>query len=431
MMSLLTTLCGVAFVVSLGLIVYHHLLYPKLLELAARELRRTASARALGLDVQAGELPSVGVIVPCYNEARYIAGKVRNLCALDYPPDKLSIVIALDGCTDDTGRLALQAAQEYAEGRSFSVVSYDANQGKIAVLNDQISALTCDIVALTDASAEFAPDAVLRAVAHFRAADVGVVAATYRLAQAGSEGERAYIGYLTRMRSDEALLGTPLGVHGALYFFRRVLWRPLPPDTINDDFVMPLQIVEQGYRGVYDTGIIAVEREKTADDQDFKRRRRLGAGNLQQSLRLWRLYDPHRPLLAWMFASGKGMRPFIPAFAIVAFVSGLWLAACGSIAAGLIVLVGIAGVEVGRLPMRTPQYPWPKVLRWLGYLVDGHTASGLGALDYLMGRRIAGWQPPSTVRPQAVIIWSSKASSTPLEPPPAVGELPSTPFTAS
>ena len=120
-----------------------------------------------------------------------------------------------------------------------------------------------------------------------------------------------------------------MGAHGALYLFRRDLWTPLAPDTINDDFVLPMSIVANGYRSVYAPQIRVFEREKTQISQEFMRRVRIGAGNFQQAIRLVRLANPLRPGLAFAFVSGKGLRAVMPLILIAAFVSNLILAAFG------------------------------------------------------------------------------------------------------
>ena len=392
---------------SLGLIAYHHLVYPVLLTLGAMALRRRAAgAPATGpLEAGASDLPTVAIIMPCYNEARYIAGKIANLAALDYPPSKLSIVVALDGCTDDTCARVVAAASMCARGLHLTVLDFPVNRGKIAVLNEQIAACQSEIVCLTDASAEIPVDAVRRAASHFRSAAVGVVGATYQLSEARSEGERAYVAYLTKTRRDEAAFGTPLGCHGALYFIRRAAWRPLLPDTINDDFVLPLQIAERGHQGVYDPSIIAIEREKTGDTQDFRRRIRLGAGNLQQSLRLWKLCDPARPLLAWMFISGKGMRPFVPVLALVALISAIALTLRGEALAAAILLAGGACVLAGTGAVLYPLKSWPRPVVWIGYLLEGHLASALGALSYLRAEAVNGWRGQSSQASTPEVVW--------------------------
>lgn len=416
-MSALVAATRILFWLSTVLLVHHHLIYPAIIRRAAR-WRSPSTTSPLSTDgcgqataTQTAAPPSMTLIVPAHNEEKYIAAKIQNLCAIDYPADRLNIVVVLDGCTDDTRARAIAAASINAGSSDLEIAEYEDNIGKLAVLNAQIERATTEIIALSDASALVASDALARATFHFAAPDVGFVAATYRLLETSSPGEKAYNEYLTHVRHDESILDSPLGVHGSLYFFRRDLWRPMAADTINDDFVLPMRIVERGYRGVYDPNIVSHELERTGAKQEARRRVRLGAGNMQQTLRLWRLADPRRPWMAFMFISGKGGRPFVPFIAILGLCAVLILAATGSSLYAWLAAAILAGTAAGAAAVRWPR-PWhPTVLAWLGYLLEGHLASLFGGLKYLLGHRITYWQKtPSTASAhQFNIVWTSRA----------------------
>ena len=382
--------------VIIALLAYHHIGYPALLKVMARRKRRTLAPTPNPTPPAASGhyLPSITLIVPAHNEATVIVSKLANLSALEYPRDKLTVVIALDGCTDDTAAVVQAALPRMQERLAINVVEYASNIGKVAVLNAQIAATNSDIVALSDASAAVDVDALTRAATHFNDALVGVVCGGYRLRDAGSEGERAYWDYQTSIKADEAAVAAPMGAHGAFYLFRRNLWTLLPADTINDDFVLPMTIVAKGYRSVYDPLIMATELEQTRSTQEFRRRVRIGAGNMQQVLRIPTLADPRRGAIALVFASGKGLRPFVAFLAIIAVVLTAVLAVVVPGALYKIMFAvgcGLAGAVAYALVNRDRSVP--RLLRWLAYLVEGHAASGLGAFRYVAGVKIAGWQP--------------------------------------
>jgi cellulose synthase/poly-beta-1,6-N-acetylglucosamine synthase-like glycosyltransferase len=369
---------------------YHHFAYPTLLKRLANRVRRTQSNRS-PITAPHKALPSVTIIIPAHNEEAVIAAKIANIAALDYPADKLRVVIACDGCTDDTLAIARHTLRAHNPAFSVDIIEYRTNIGKVAVLNERIAATTSDIVALSDTSAILEPDAVLRAVAHFTDASVGVVCPTYRLLNAGSEGERAYWDYQTRIKADEALVGAPMGAHGAFYLFRRDVWQPLPADTINDDFIMPMTIVAEGYRAVYDATIAAVELETTHPDQEFRRRVRIGAGNLQQVLRLPGLANPLHPGRAFVFLSGKGIRPMIPFLAIAAGVASAIRAIEGDMMFTALLIAGLAGLAIAGYAITHRHRKLPRVAIWLGYLVEGYAASLLGACRYAVGLEGKPW----------------------------------------
>jgi cellulose synthase/poly-beta-1,6-N-acetylglucosamine synthase-like glycosyltransferase len=370
----------------LAAVVYHHVVYPLLLRVLGGRRAQTA---ALPMAAPTGELPSIAIIVPAYNEAAVIAAKIRNLAALDYPIDKLRLFLVFDGCTDGTEEVARQTLAALPETRHFSIVARTANIGKIAVLNAQIAECQADLVALTDASAIISPDALLRAATHFGSPATGLVCAVYNINKAGSDGERVYWQYQTRIKLYEAALAAPIGAHGAFYMFRRALWQPLPADTINDDFFIPMRIVLAGHRSVYDLGMVATEAEQSSRNLEFRRRTRIGAGNMQQLVRMPQLLNPARGALAFLFISGKGLRALLPFILLIGAVGTLALMLRREnpfllTTAALTLAGGLAA-----LALRARAQGKPGALSWLGYFLEGHFASGWGAVKYLARRPAA------------------------------------------
>ncbi|MEZ5843437.1 MAG: sugar transferase [Hyphomicrobiaceae bacterium] len=368
-----------------ALALYHHLAYPVLLRYLAR------TGRGEGNAMPPARSPTMTVIVPAYNEAEVIAGKIQNLAALCYPDGRLEIVIACDGCTDATVAIARREIARCGQAKRFRLVAHALNRGKVAVLNEAIAASTSDVVVLTDASAMLASDALHCIAQHFADARVGVVCATYGLQCPGSEGERAYWRYQVAIKAAEAAVGAPMGAHGACYAIRRRSARPLEADTINDDFILPMRIVADGYRAVYDRTIVATELETIRPAAEFRRRVRIGAGNMQQALRLWRLADPRRPGIAFAFVSGKAMRAFMPFILLVGLGALVHLALEGShmyqsLLASTVLLFALAGLAIA---LRSAALPRP--VAWLGYLAEGHAASFVGALRYLTGLERRPW----------------------------------------
>jgi lipopolysaccharide/colanic/teichoic acid biosynthesis glycosyltransferase/cellulose synthase/poly-beta-1,6-N-acetylglucosamine synthase-like glycosyltransferase len=381
-------------------IAYHHIGYPLLLRSLAGK-RLSGAANGLAEVEPAGprlaELPSVTIIVPAHNEERYIAAKLENLAKLDYPNDLLNVVLVLDGCVDDTYEVAAKALSRLPSEFQVEIEIHERNIGKIAVLNHHVGNATTDIVALTDASALIDPDALIRAARHFADQKVGVVCGTYRLSEAGSEGERAYWNYQTEIKLHEAALAAPMGAHGAFYAFRKPLWQPLSADTINDDFFIPMRIVANGYRAVYDQQIVAVELERTEARQEFRRRVRIGAGNMQQTLRLARLASTRNAWLAFLFLSGKGLRPIIPFLIILAVFLTIALAFRAGTLFQLILAAELSAFALAAYVMTHRKLAVPRPVAWLGYLIEGHTASFLGAMQFITGHGNTGWTPSRSV----------------------------------
>jgi cellulose synthase/poly-beta-1,6-N-acetylglucosamine synthase-like glycosyltransferase len=378
----------IIFWLAVVVIAYHHIGYPLLLREMAkrhRNSRRPVEARAAK-----PELPSIALIVPCHNEERVIATKIENLVALDYPRARLSVVLALDGCTDRTGVIAEAALAKCRDRLRCRIDEYPNNIGKVAVLNAQIGSSDADIVALSDASSLLEPDALMRAARHFVAPDVGVVCGSYCVVDRSNAGELAYWTYQSSLRAHEAVMAGPVGAHGAFYLFRRAAWSPLPANTINDDFVLPMRIVLAGYRAIYDDHIIATELDASGSTQDFRRRMRIGAGNFQQLLWLRSLGSPRRSALAFVFCSGKGLRAVIPFIIAIAFIASLVAAADNRLFAVIVAGETVAAI-LAIIGWFAPPIAALRPLKIFAYFLIGHVACGLGAAALIVGQSERLW----------------------------------------
>ena len=375
-------------------ILYHYFGYPVLLHRLATVRTRPAARQVIVESTHQGlALPTVTIIVPAHNESAFITPKIINLFTLNYPLELLKIVVALDGCTDDTKRLAAIAIESAPPQLSIELVEYRQNMGKVNVLNEQIARTSSDIIALTDASAILEPDCLRKAALHFANRTVGVVCATYALAETGSEGERRYWIYQTRIKADEAALAAPMGAHGAFYLIRRDLWSPLPPDTINDDFVTPMRIVAAGYNAVYDRTIVATELERSEASQEFRRRMRISAGNTQQLFRLIGLGNFRHARLAFVFLSGKGLRVLMPYLIVAALAAVTAMGVQGRTLYKLISVAIILAMSVAYLANIGRDEDMPSIVAKFAYFVRGNLASLLGSAAYVAGAYNKAWQP--------------------------------------
>ena len=285
-------------------VAYVYVGYPVLLWVAAALFPRPVH--------KAGGSPSVSLLVAVYNEAEVIEAKIRNSLALDYPADRLEIVIASDGSTDST----VERAQALADPHRVRVLVFPRNRGKLAVLNDSVPQLKGEIVAFSDASSMLAPEALHRLMQSFADPVVGGVSGVYRVlkqdeAQLGAS-EDFYWKYETFLKLKEAALGSILGGHGSLYAIRKSAYPFPPPGTINDDYVIPLRVVQKGYRMAYEPAAVAYEEAREMGG--FSRRVRIMTGNVKQLAELKALAWPPRWLELWFFASHKVGRLAVPVF---------------------------------------------------------------------------------------------------------------------
>jgi cellulose synthase/poly-beta-1,6-N-acetylglucosamine synthase-like glycosyltransferase len=234
------------------------------------------------------------------------------------------------------------------------------------------------------------PDALRKVAAHFADPALGAVGGTYVLDRPGSVGEARYWQYQIAVKTGEAALGAPLGQHGAFYCLRRAAWKPLPADTINDDFILPLEIFGRGWRVAYDTSIAAVELEVADAALDARRRSRIAAGNAQQVARLAWLLHPRFAGTALAFASGKALRVAAP-FLIALGLAGSIILAAGSPLFALLAALQLAGLA-GGLAGFVLGGAAPRVLAVGRYVLAGHLASARGVLRYCGGGHRAPWR---------------------------------------
>lgn len=387
----------IGFVLSALLIIYHHVGYPLVLNwLSARRKQRQTSKnmgkercyRASKADCT---LPTMTVIVPAYNEEQWIAEKIRNLASLDYPRDKLTIIVACDGCTDNTAEIAQGTIQEaICADTLFIVHDHKNNRGKVSLINTEMESVTSEITALSDVSALVSCDSLLLASQHYQNENVGVVNATYQIMSTQNQGEAAYWRYQSKVKFKESLIGSTIGSHGAFYTFRTDLFAPLEPEIINDDFILPMRIVLQGYASVYEPKMLAIELEESSDDSDFKRRLRISAGNMQQFLKLKRLLLPRYRGTAFAFLSGKVLRLATPYLMIMCLTSSILL--IEHPAFQLLLAGQLAVYLVALITYLIPAFNLFKPFKLINYMVVGHIANFAGGLRYLLGMENGRWK---------------------------------------
>ena len=271
--------------------------------------------------------PAVSIVVVAHNEADRIAARIRNLLALDYPRDRVDIVIASDGSTDDTEVFARQYEQPGVTVRPFA-----RRRGKAAVLNAVVPGLRGDIVLFADARQRFDPGTLRALIDNFADPAVGAVSSELVLtAGAGTapagHGTAFYWRYEKFIRATEGRADSTVGATGAIYAIRRALFEPIPDDTILDDVLIPLRIVRRGYRVVFEPGARAHDSASTTARQEFARKARTIAGTFQLLARERWLLTPWNNRLWFETMSHKALRLALPLLHAVLFVTTCALAA--------------------------------------------------------------------------------------------------------
>lgn len=258
---------------AVALVAYTYFGYAAWLWLRCRWRRR---------DVQRGPCsPFVSVVMVVRNEEQVLERKLENLLRLDYPAERLQLVVVSDGSTDRTESIL----HEYASNPRVSVALNQLFRGKASGLNDALELVEGDIVVFTDARQKIEPCALHLLLENFADAQVGCVSGELMLGDPETgetaEGLGIYWRVEKRIRELESASGSVAGATGALYAIRRELLRPLPPETILDDVYLPMQAARQGFRVVFDDRARAWDSANLGAEREFARKVRTLGGNYQ------------------------------------------------------------------------------------------------------------------------------------------------------
>jgi len=364
-----------------AIMVYIYFGYSLLLALLSGLVRRSPNPSEV-------DLPAVSLIIPAHNEERILEAKLNNALSLDYPADKLEVLVASDGSIDRTKSIG----ESFAD-RGVRLLAFSPRRGKASAVNDAVVEANAAVLCLCDANVMFRPDA-LRLLVH-RLVDPRIGAATgdVRLASHESnfgQGESLYYRIEKRLQVAESSVGSLMGVDGGMYVLRKPLFQPLPADTILDDFVISMRVIQQGFRVVYEPAAVADENGTPLASQEFRRRVRVAAGAVQTIKRGDR--PPlSRPVELWQFVSHKLLRWLGPLWLILLLTANVASWPTHSFYRATLVaqlafyLAALAGCLSLRLrAMKLGGIPF--------YFVLSHVAMVVGTVTGLFNRQKVTWQ---------------------------------------
>ena len=377
----------IAFWVSLALIAYVYVGYPLLLLLVNALVRPKP--------VAAAEItPKTTLIVSAFNEEDVIGDKIRNSLALDYPMDALEIVIVSDASDDDTDAIVQAFPEE-----NVKLLRMEDRGGKTLGLNAAVAAATGEIVVFSDANAMYDAKAMRFLVGNFADPAVGAVVgeSTYEAPENDADqSESSYWQYEIGIKRLETRLGSVVGGDGAIYAIRRELYRPMPADALSD-FVNPLQIVDQGYRCVYEPRAFSVEESAGQFDKEFRRKVRIVNRAWRATMRMRSMLNPFaHGFFALKFWSHKLLRWLVPLFLLVLLIASAAIATRHPVylaaLAGQLLFYSLA--LIGALARRRYNLPFFVSVPYYFCLVN---IAGLkGIAEYYLGKSYTTWATPRT-----------------------------------
>ena len=253
----------VVFWVALAALAWTHAVYPLAAAAAARIRRRPVHAQ--------DATPPVTVIVAAYNEETVIERRLENLLALDYPADRLEIVVTSDASSDRTDELVAAVAAREPRVRLIRC----PRGGKVAAQDRAVRETSGEIVAFSDANATWAPDTLAKLVRSFADPDVAYVCGRLVLTDAaGSNREGVYWRFEIWLRAQESALGSVTGGNGSVYAVRRSDYVEVDP-RFGHDLSLPYLMVQHGRRAVYDPEALAFEKPTPEIETEYRRKVRM------------------------------------------------------------------------------------------------------------------------------------------------------------
>jgi cellulose synthase/poly-beta-1,6-N-acetylglucosamine synthase-like glycosyltransferase len=367
---------------SAALIIYTHAGYPLVLWLLSR-LRRTRSTRA---GAPSDEPLRVSLIVAARNEEVAIADKVRNARALDYPPERLEVIVVSDGSSDRT--------VERARAAGADVVLDLPHQGKVRSQDAGVDAARSDMLVFSDANTRLEPDAVRHLVTALEDDGIGYVCGHVDFTRgAGTNQEGAYWRYETAVRSLESRLGSITAGNGGLYATRRESYLRVDP-RMGHDLSFPFNMVKRGWRAVYEPSARGVEKMTPDSEEEYRRKRRMMSRTWLILLRSGILSPRgYGPLYALQVVSHRLLRYLTPFLHLIAFGANVALLGEGwvyAVTLGLQVALLAAAALARLIPGRA--------LQLARYYVLVTAAPAAGLWDSLRRGVPAGWEKAEGTR---------------------------------
>lgn len=362
-------------------------LYPPLLWLAARRHPRPAPP-------EAGDLPTVTMLVAVRNGQDLIAAKIRNALELDYPPDRLDVVVFSDGSTDGT-----EAIMRRHEGPRVTCLASPDHVGKAEALNRGALACRGAVLVLSDADALPEPGSLRALVRHFQDPRVGGVCGQRVIAgrtRALKGPQRLYVRLDSAVKAIESRLGRITSNDGKLYAIRRELFTPVP-EAVTDDLFQSLNVVRQGFDFLFEPEARALIRLPSRTPRhEVERRRRIVSRSLRGIASMRALLDPRR---YGVFSIGllvnKVLRRLVPVCLILLLASSAVLSFVHPAAAVLLaaqlafyaaaLAYPIVRTVTGGVVERAASVPF--------YTCVGFYGTLLGLAELASGRRISRWDP--------------------------------------
>ena len=359
-----------------------YVVYPLLLSVVAKVVSKNFVKRDI--------TPTVSIIISAYNEEKNIEQKIMNTLALDYPKEKLEILIGADGPTDKTAGIVRNFQK-----KGITFYDYAVNRGKTSVQNDLVAQSTGEILIFTDAASFLSPDVVRKIVRNFFDARVGGVAGRMHFVNTDlnltTQSQGLYWKYEVKLRELESKLGSLIGVDGPLYAIRRECYIPLEANIISD-LMTPLLVLAQGKNVVLEPEAFVEEVPTKKSEEEFNTRRRITLRGMVGIFSHKRLLNPfRRPLLAFQILLHKVVRWFVGPLVILNTLACLMLIS-HNIFANLLMVYAVFYIAAGVGWITAKTGPKLKLLTVPYYFCLVNLAATMGLVDFFRKKQAITWK---------------------------------------
>jgi len=293
----------------LSLIIYCYFGYPFVLSVVAKCLRKVP---------QKGKCePTVSIVLSIWNEEDVIKEKLENLLSLDYPREKIEILIGSDGSTDRTNDIVEQFPDP-----CIHLIEDKERKGKMVTINNLVEQANNEIIVFTDARQMFERGAINALTNNFTDPKIGCVSGELIFSKkdgATAQGINLYWNYEKFIRRKESDVHSMMGATGAIYAIRRELFTKIPDNIVLDDMFVPFKIIQKGYRAIIESSARAFDQVADSPKEEHRRKARTLFGNYQIFWIFRHMFNPMKSPIALQLFSHKFLRVLIPFFMIAIF----------------------------------------------------------------------------------------------------------------
>ncbi|MHC4445672.1 MAG: glycosyltransferase family 2 protein [Planctomycetota bacterium] len=373
----------IIFWTALGLALYTLVGYPLLALVLAAIVRKKVDKKPV--------TPKVSLIIAAYNEENVIAEKIRQTLKLDYPPERLEIIVASDGSTDGTDEIVRSFTD-----RKVKLCRVEGRKGKTNALNEAVTIATGEILIFSDATGIYNRQAIRELAANFHDPEVGCVTGrvAYRYGKdETSKGFKAYQRFVVGIRRAESRFASQTSVSGSIHAIRRKLHKPVNP-AFSPDMIDAVHTVAQGYRVIYENNAVALEESRTNIGDEFRCRMRISVRGLPM---IWyilcQLLGNKKFGYTLQMISHKFMRWLIWLPLAVALGCNVMLVTQSNLylyLAGLqttFYIAALLGLLLGKVGISIP------IVSSMAYFLLAIAATFVGSLKFLAGKRMVTWEP--------------------------------------